>query len=332
MGLQDFVKSSEVAEGGESLSQRLLFPTIQISRVYSPVTARGRHLSYGATIGVEVPASMEPISDVVPMPYSVYLGIYGAGVIVLDGVEHPAIFCNEQLAPLTPKPLEELIDNPALSRVVREILSGDTPNGTVALGLKAPSPHFGPGKSVECGGRRGTLGAIVKTTAGATGLLTAGHVGGPLGAVAHCEGSAIGTVTYSDDPAFKPPNTVSADVAVITVNPSAIGSLSLPTQITGIAKVGPSDRVESHCVTGCNTTGILGKAPWIFIPQMAGLWADVYLTHSPISVAGDSGAPVFLQGTNKIVGHVVGGAPGMLTFVQEIDCQLSACGCMLYPP
>jgi hypothetical protein len=332
MGLQDFVKSSEVADGAESLSRRLLFPTIQMSRVYSPLTAKRKHLSYDATIGVEVHTPMEPISDVVPMPYSVYLGIYGAGVIALNGVEHPAIFCNELMAPLTLKTLEELTDNAALSRIIREILSGDVPKGTVVLGLKAPSPHFGPGNSVECSGKRGTLGAIVKTTAGATGILTAGHVGEPLGAVAHCEDLTIGTVTYSDDPAFKLPNTLSADVAVITVNPSAKGSLELPTQIAGIAKAGSSDRIESHCVTGCHTTGILGKSPWIFIPQMAGMWADVYLTHSPISDPGDSGAPVFLEGTNKIVGHVVGGAPGMLTFVQDIDCQLAACGCVLYPP
>lgn len=62
---------------------------------------------------------------------------------------------------------------------------------------------------------------------------------------------------------------------------------------------------------------------------MAGMWAQLYFTTTAASGPGDSGAPVLASGTSKIVGHVVGGAPGLTSYIQSIDVQLQVTGCVL---
>jgi hypothetical protein len=328
MGLQDFARSTEVADGAELLSQRLLQPTVQMRRRYE-ASSEEIFNYYGPTISSPAREPTEPISDVVLIPYSFYVGFYGAGVMIWEDKEYPTVFCNERLAPSKPTLLQELQGRTELKRIILEIFGDNLPSSTVAFGLRSPIPHFGPSSAVKCSGKQGTLGAVVTTDTGAVGILTAGHVGAPLSADAISNSSTIGTVTYTTDPAYKPSATLSADVAVITINQSSIRFLSPSIKIRGVAKAGSTDRIESHCVNGRHAEGIFAKAPWIFVPQMAGLWGEVYMTQAPISVAGDSGAPVFLQGTEMIVGHVVGGSPGMTTYVQDIDYQLADCGCVL---
>jgi hypothetical protein len=73
----------------------------------------------------------------------------------------------------------------------------------------------------------------------------------------------------------------------------------------------------------------MGFTPALFVPQMAGMWAQLYFTTTAASVAGDSGAPVLASGSNDIVGHIVGGAPGLTSYIQAIDAQLQAINCAL---
>ena len=73
----------------------------------------------------------------------------------------------------------------------------------------------------------------------------------------------------------------------------------------------------------------MSRSLFVHLPSMAGMWADSYITLQSISQAGDSGAPVFLQGTNTLIGHLVGGAPGVISFVQAIEVALKATGATL---
>jgi hypothetical protein len=73
----------------------------------------------------------------------------------------------------------------------------------------------------------------------------------------------------------------------------------------------------------------MGFVPALFVPAMAGMWGQLYFTTAGCSVPGDSGAPVIRGGTNEIVGHVVGGATGITSYIQSIDIQLNASGCRI---
>jgi hypothetical protein len=97
------------------------------------------------------------------------------------------------------------------------------------------------------------------------------------------------------------------------------------------------DRLEKYCwhsqdptqhpMSWSTPTDIHAIAPWVGCKEvLVGLWKDIIMTDRPISKLGCSGAPVLLQDTNQIVGHVVGGTQDR-TFVQKIDCQLDASEC-----
>ena len=98
--------------------------------------------------------------------------------------------------------------------------------------------------------------------------------------------------------------------------------------ISGKGGSHPGDHVEVHgSLTAFGTSQTMGFVAQLFVPSMAGMWADLYFTTTAASVQGDSGAPVLAAGTNSIVGHIVGGAPGLTSYIQSIDVQLAATGC-----
>ena len=75
----------------------------------------------------------------------------------------------------------------------------------------------------------------------------------------------------------------------------------------------------------------MGFSESLYVPSMRGMWAQVYFTTDDASQPGDSGCPVLRSGTDELVGHVVGGAPGMTSWIQAIDVQLFATACTLRP-
>lgn len=84
-----------------------------------------------------------------------------------------------------------------------------------------------------------------------------------------------------------------------------------------------NDAVVAYGQNGPRSASL--RAP--VIPSFAlttheGAWKDVFLTSQAVSVKGDSGAPVVLDGTDTVVGLVVAGA-GSYSLVQDISYVLS---------
>ena len=81
--------------------------------------------------------------------------------------------------------------------------------------------------------------------------------------------------------------------------------------------------------SGQQGSTIQGLCEFFNVPGAGGQWAQVYLTSAGISQRGDSGGPVFKDGNDEIVGHLVGGSGQFTSYIQEIDAQLVACGATL---
>ncbi len=336
MGLQNFGKSKEVASAAETLSKRLLGTQILITRQYrvhpvAMVFGPGKEPVPDETIR----EPSEPIRDEISIPYYLYRGVYGAGVIIVNGEEHPLLLCNENIAPSQPTSLREIKNIQGLENLIPGMREDQVLRNTMVWGIETPVPHYGPGGPVECSRRSGTFGALVTTPEGKVGVLTAGHVGIQLGAKAWADGKAngkiIGEVTYTKDPATQLPGTPSADVAVITIEDASVNVFKPTIKIGKTIDAKPADKLENCCARQHVVDGVMAFADFVFIPSMAAPWGKVYMTQGPISVQGDSGAPVLLEGTDLIVGHIVGGSPNSTSFIQDIDYQLQDCGCTLLP-
>jgi hypothetical protein len=325
MDLADFAQSSAIGEAARSLSDRLLAPTIPLLRSYRPRQPG----AFGAPL--------EEMTAEVEVPLAATRGVYGAGVGRAGVVVAPLVLCDLSLAPPEPR---FLIDSPAAFAVISELTVGDVPSGTLVLGVRAPRPGAGPADGVVCrvGSVKigdGTLGAIV-SAAGTDAILTAGHVGSSMGATAASGANPVGTISFTVSPMSQPPKVPSADVAVITIGPRALSAQRLTIavsgaaiRVSGAAIAGPGDSVELYSPRGVQRDTLFGFSSWVWSPQLPGTWADVYLTDHSISVGGDSGAPVLLQGTDELIGHVVGESANVTTFIQAIDCQLQAASCTL---
>jgi hypothetical protein len=250
--------------------------------------------------------------------------LYGAGVVQLPGDEHPLVVVNEDLAPSEFVPLEK-------APTARELLmsfAGEPPPDAWVIGIPEPRPFFGPGDRAYCWAKHGTLGARVVSAKREAAFLTAGHFGTPVGASVGCGNKHLGRVAFSIDPAQMPAGTASADVAVVVVDDPAAAAGGA--RVAGAATASGGCRVT--CIAGGSgtwTATVMAKSAFIYIPSMTGMWGDTYMTLQGPSVPGDSGAPVFLEGTENLIGHTVGGAPGVMSFIQDIDLQLQATGATL---
>jgi hypothetical protein len=98
------------------------------------------------------------------------------------------------------------------------------------------------------------------------------------------------------------------------------------TIIGGTAQANRSDRLTKYSGGLPRSEGILAKAPWIYSPRLVGMWAEAYMMLAQFSDPGDSGAPVLIDGTDRLAGHVVGASPGFTSYVQEADYQLRVAG------
>ena len=66
----------------------------------------------------------------------------------------------------------------------------------------------------------------------------------------------------------------------------------------------------------------------VYVNIQGGLAINVWMTAQDASQAGDSGAPVLmpdpvLDDYGYLIGHVIGGSPGIATYVQDINCRLA---------
>jgi hypothetical protein len=250
--------------------------------------------------------------------------IYGAGLLSMGDLEGAVVLMDQSVAPTSPTDLREV---PEALKLVGSLLDGGEealPSTVFCVGITPPRIQCGPGHEV-IGRLVGTMGMFVTTGPGQPGVLTAGHVGAPLNAVVNCQGQPIGRVVFTSDPAQHAQESVTADVAVIELMPHWMPTEPLlAIRATGAAVGG--EIVQSFGARTSDTANVMSRMPWLKIPSVTGQLADTYMLTKAISVEGDSGAPVLLEGTDKLIGHVVAGAGTMTSFVQAVDTQLTACG------
>jgi glutathione-independent formaldehyde dehydrogenase len=282
--------------------------------------------------------SSKPLFDTTRVPAAPIFGVYGAGVITHDDTEYPAVFIDDNLVGHilprhTPHPIRE---HPLTEKIVKQLCgSSQLPVGTMFVGVSAPEPHFGPSGEAVCHdlGTAGTLGALVTTQAGNPGILTAGHVAHVVGRDVHCGTNLVGKVEFTVDPRkARFATDRCSDIAVIKIDDHS-NQFELPSlHIGGKAEAKAKDKVVKYCSHPHHPSSyrapveITGMANWIMCP-LGGMWEDAYLTDTRISDRGDSGAPVLLEGTDLLVGHIVGSSRPFPTYVQTIGSQLRASQC-----
>ena len=174
---------------------------------------------------------------------------------------------------------------------------------------------------------------------GDPGILTAGHVAYMQGRDIYSGNTLVGSVVFTVDPRKAKLGTDEcADVAVVKIDDNSRLLESHTIHINGSAPAKKGGKLVKYCshsqdpISYSAPTDIHAIAPWIACRQvLVGMWKDIIMTDRPISQSGCSGAPVLLENTNQIVGHVVGGTQDR-TYIQKIHCQLDASECTLRIP
>lgn len=251
-------------------------------------------------------------------PFGTFFGIFGVGLMFQKNVVVAVVLMDDKQVGKSFEPVSLLSVQSAKNAL--DVLFGQGAESwatnVFALGITAPELHVSPADDVMAP-NPGTCGSHVRW-GNSQGLLTAGHVGSLLLSAAYSKGTQIGQVVFSCNPA----NTgaqVGADVALIELN----HGVPLITTITGTAQVEPTNNL---LVMNRNRqqVQVMGKANWLTIPSANGTYGEIYFTMGGVTQAGDSGAAVLLQGTQRVIGHVVGGSTGMTSYIQDIDYQLQA--------
>jgi len=314
MGIYEFAESEGVAAEAESLAQGLLAARFrrrnEVSEAY-----------YDMTLARDV--SVDDVSkcslDFIPRPT-----IVGAGITALPDGDRPLVVINADMLEMK-IPLGEPIPLRELGPVLHEVtgwLGEEAPKGTVVIAAPTPQAHFHPSELAKSLASRCTLGALVETSDGDEAILTAGHAASE-GARVRDSSDQSGKVVFSVDPARLPISAVSADVAVI----QADSYESQGPAVRGASKIQRLDEVTMYGArSGEKSAGIQSYCSYYEHPAGGGAWGAINLTNEGISEPGDSGAPVFRAGTDELVGHVVGGADVVMSYVQDLETQLQACG------
>jgi hypothetical protein len=140
-------------------------------------------------------------------------------------------------------------------------------------------------------------------------------------------GALIGSVTMSSDPASVTPQTPVVDMAFVALDPGVTGSGGIA-HGTGVHAARPRDDLDIFgAKTGHTSTWVRAAALTFAGPDpLSGDWGFVLITRDGVTAQGDSGAVALFSGTDEVVGHVVGGSPGVYTLVQELDYQLGLSG------
>lgn len=245
-------------------------------------------------------------------------GILGAGAWLRSGEPVAALFVHPILYRGQPRRLH---DSP-LGRTLEEMLRVDLPEPLIVVPLIPPIPFRKrvPGTGLLVGDRHGTAGNYAEWN-GQQGFLTAGHVAPMLHApVRDRGGNRLGLVAETLHRHNTPPAPGCPDVAFIktpsippSVRPAAVRA---PIEGEGLRLIGQK---------GPATTWVQGIAQVLRVRRTEPAWGEVILTGDPVAVPGDSGGAVY--GTDvALVGHIVGGAPGAYSVVQDIQYQLNALG------
>lgn len=251
-------------------------------------------------------------------PFGTFFGILGVGVMFQKNVSVAVVLMDDKQVGKAFEPIPLL--SVASAKNALGVLFGDGAEtwatNVFALGLTAPELYVSPGDDVMAPSS-GTCGSHVRW-GNSQGILTAGHVGSLLMSAAYSNGAHIGRVVFSCNPADTGAQ-VGADVALIELNPG----VPLASTITGTAQVQP---LNNLLVLNRNRqqAQVMGKANWLTIPSANGTYGEIYFTMGGVTQPGDSGAAVLLQGTQQVVGHVVGGSAGITSYIQDIDYQLQA--------
>lgn len=217
--------------------------------------------------------------------------------------------------------------DPLIEEVQQSIIDQTSIYHLAVAFLPAPLPEVAPGEAANCPVTPGTFGSKITTAGGGLGITTAGHVGAKGATVYDATATMIGTVTECFD--FNNPQAAGApDTADI----AAIDYYAGVTEGAGpVASTGPPvaaqiwDTLTSYgAVSSGLSAAVLSAGAPFASPNPAGAnWGQAILTAYAISARGDSGAPVYNQ-HSQLVGHVVGGYPGVYSVVQDASYQLGA--------
>ena len=180
------------------------------------------------------------------------------------------------------------------------------------MGVPPLEPQLSPGDMISAG-LRGTVGSGVRWSK-KVGFLTAGHVA-PLNTPVFQGNSAVGTAVYSNDPAGQGLK-VADDVALIEL------TCSFQQSISGLGKARAGDQVTIQVPGTPTPAQIQGYATYFNSPKANGTYGELYLTYGQVTQPGHSGAAV-LNSAGDLIGHVVGASPGVFSYIQDINYQLT---------
>lgn len=258
-------------------------------------------------------------------------GIFGVGVATFNVSLRPVVFVMRNMiaGPVEMPATPPESDSPVV-KMLKHFESPQPENLTI-VGLP-PIHNFASrlssGTRICVGSQLGTLGVRVSLAGGRPGYVTAGHAAPTVGAVVSVDAEPVGTVLTSTSRETAGRNREPiADIAVITLND---GVAELPPGGPPITT--PIIPAISEHVTRLGTAPPSGQvwafAPELYVDSYAG-WGEAILC-SPMSAAGDSGSAVVrYNDESTCIGHVVGGAEGYLTVVQQLEYQLESAGVAL---
>ena len=248
--------------------------------------------------------------------------VLGSGVAFTEAGPRPYLLALEDA---TQAPSGELVsifeESLVLERVIAA-LGEPPPAETLVLPVPPPKPQFASGEAVHAAGNRGTLGARVVLRDGRDAILTAGHVT-DAGTVVRDDQSFLGDTIASISPTRAKTSAIVADVAVVLPHlPNAWG-VSAPVRGTAEPQGGSSVTMIGGASGVCEAR-VRGALRYAWDPETPGQWGEAFETFGTFSMQGDSGAPVVLTGTERLVGHLVGASGSFCSYIQDIDYQLHA--------
>jgi hypothetical protein len=269
-------------------------------------------------------------------------GIYGVGATIPDpsprerrptpenpfSWPQPALFVMPQMLDRWPSD-EEIITAPIYETRLADFahkLTGLEVDDLWVVSLPIPyeqSATAVAGEDLVCHGIKGTCGVEVRTANGSAAVLTAGHVARPVGSSIFASGSKIGSVLFTDSLSQHSPPVLAADVAVVELGRGVVATNRR--RVPGQVQAKQLDNVVADHQGGPPQSGWIRNAVTSFaLRQNVGLWGEVFVTDRAISIGGNSGAPVYLNdGSDRLLGHVVAGAPPAYTLIQDIGYILN---------
>lgn len=193
----------------------------------------------------------------------------------------------------------------------------------VIIALPEPVAQVGPADPVNANGPPGTFGARVDARGASRAILTAGHVAPRVGASAYTTNSTyVGRVVESHDIAGLPPRSAGMDTALIELSATAPDAGALAPDKTTPGQIWDSVVAFGAVSTGARARLLSAGRPFAGPSQAHGHWDEALVTDHPISVRGDSGGMVLDVTTGGLIGHVVGGYPGVYSVIQDAEAQL----------